>query len=136
MRPRPAIVVILSLALAELVSSFVLLANTPRQGRRRPRRRQPPQQRQPPTLFGISEWRDLDFQLPGTDRQLGVNSLTGPPKSVCLLPFPYQEVLLQGETKQLRLYEERFIKLFQDVYVHENHGFAITAEGSHYFVYF
>ena len=38
-----------------------------------------------------------------------------PPKSVCLLPFPYQDVLLQGETKQLRLYEDRFIKLFQDV---------------------
>lgn len=64
-------------------------------------------------LFGISEWRDLDFDLPGTGRQLGVNS--APPKSVCLLPFPYQEVLLQGETKQLRLYEDRFIKLFQDV---------------------
>lgn len=65
------------------------------------------------SLFGISEWRDLDFGLPGKDRQLGVN--TAPPKSVCMLPFPYQEVLLQGETKQLRLYEDRFIKLFQDV---------------------
>ena len=59
----------------------------------------------------------MDFNLPGTDRQLGVN--TAPPKSVCLLPFPYQEVLLQGETKQLRLYEERFIDLFKDVM--ENH---------------
>ena len=66
------------------------------------------------SLCGISEWRDLDFNLPGTgDRQLGRNS--APPKSVCLLPFPYQDVLLQGETKQLRLYEDRFIKLFQDV---------------------
>ena len=65
------------------------------------------------SLGGISEWRDIDFALPGKDRQLGVN--TAPPKSVCLLPFPFPEVLLQGETKQLRLYEERFIKLFQDV---------------------
>ena len=66
------------------------------------------------SLCGISEWRDLDFNLPGTgDRQLGRSST--PPKSVCLLPFPYQDVLLQGETKQLRLYEDRFIKLFQDV---------------------
>lgn len=69
-------------------------------------------------LFGISEWRDLDFDLPGKDRQLGIN--TAPPKSVCLLPFPYQEVLLQGETKQLRLYEDRFIKIFQDVM--DNHA--------------
>jgi Lon protease-like protein len=55
----------------------------------------------------------LDFNLPGKDRQLGVN--TAPPKSVCLLPFPFAEVLLQGETKQLRLYEDRFVQLFQDV---------------------
>ena len=65
------------------------------------------------SLFGISEWRDLDFGLPGKDGHFGLN--TAPPKSVCMLPFPYQEVLLQGETKQLRLYEDRFIKLFQDV---------------------
>lgn len=46
------------------------------------------------------------------------------------MPFPYQEVLLQGETKQLRLYEERFIKLFQDIQV--NHagvvGMGLMAE--------
>lgn len=71
----------------------------------------------PSSLFGISEWRDKDFQLPGTDRLAAVPSLTagGLPKSICLLPFPYQDVLLQGETKQLRLYEDRFMKLFQDV---------------------
>jgi Lon protease-like protein len=64
-------------------------------------------------LFGISEWRDSIFDYPGTgdDRRLGTES-GGAPKEICILPFPYDEVLLQGETKQLRLYEERFIKLF------------------------
>ena len=66
-------------------------------------------------LFGISEWRDLEFDFPGTgnDRRLG-REQGGPPKSICILPFPYEEVLLQGETKQLRLYEDRFVKLFDD----------------------
>jgi hypothetical protein len=65
-------------------------------------------------LFGISEWRDIVFDYPGTgdDRRLGVEQY-GPPKEICILPFPYREVLLQGETKQLRLYEERFLKLFE-----------------------
>lgn len=67
-------------------------------------------------LFGITEWRDLMFDFPGTgdDRRLG-REQGGPPKSICILPFPYEQVLLQGETKQLRLYEDRFIKLFDDV---------------------
>jgi len=66
-------------------------------------------------LFGIAEWRDTFFDFPGTgdDRRLGTES-GGPPKAVNLLPFPYQQVLLQGETKQLRLYEERFVKLFEN----------------------
>jgi Lon protease-like protein len=65
------------------------------------------------SLFGISEWRDLMFDFPGTgqDRRLGKET-SGPPKEICILPFPYAEVLLQGEQKQLRLYEDRFIKLF------------------------
>jgi hypothetical protein len=66
-------------------------------------------------LYGISEWRDLIFDYPGTglDRRLGVevDSCTLP-KEICILPFPYQDVLLQGETKQLRLYEDRFKQLF------------------------
>ncbi len=62
-------------------------------------------------LFGISEWRDLTVDYPGNDRRIGTEAgaLT---KEICVLPFPYDEVLLQGETKQLRLYEDRFIKLF------------------------
>lgn len=67
------------------------------------------------TLCGLSEWRDLTFDFPGTgsDRRLGTEQ-GAPPKEICILPFPYPEVLLQGETKQLRLYEDRFIKLFED----------------------
>lgn len=53
----------------------------------------------------------FDFPGSGDDRRLGTES-NGPPKEVCILPFPYDDVLLQGETKQLRLYEERFLKLF------------------------
>jgi hypothetical protein len=66
-------------------------------------------------LRGIAEWRDKMFDFPGTgdDRRLGVEQ-GAPPKEICLLPFPYDEVLLQGETKQLRLYEDRFIQLFDD----------------------
>ncbi|KAG7337881.1 hypothetical protein IV203_025929 [Nitzschia inconspicua] len=69
--------------------------------------------------FGISEWRDKLFDFPGAgnDRRLGTES-TGPPKEVCILPFPYDEVLLQGETKQLRLYEDRFLKLFDHCMEH------------------
>ena len=69
---------------------------------------------------GISEWRDLMFDFPGTgdDRRLGLEQ-GPPPKQVCILPFPYPEVLLQGETKQLRLYEDRFVQLFDDAM--ENH---------------
>jgi hypothetical protein len=64
-------------------------------------------------FYGISEWRDKTFDFPGTgnDRRLGTEA-TGPPKEICILPFPYGDVLLQGETKQLRLYEDRFVKLF------------------------
>jgi hypothetical protein len=64
-------------------------------------------------VFGISEWRDTFFDLPGTsdNRPLGTESGAAP-KEICILPFPFDEVILQGETKQLRLYEERFIDLF------------------------
>ena len=55
----------------------------------------------------------FDFPGTGTDRRLGTEQ-GAPPKEICILPFPYTEVLLQGETKQLRLYEDRFIKLFDD----------------------
>ena len=65
-------------------------------------------------LFGINEWRDTHFEYPGTgDSRRVVKEPDGGLKEICILPFPYNEVLLQGETKQLRLYEDRFIKLFE-----------------------
>jgi hypothetical protein len=70
-------------------------------------------------LFGISEWRDMMFNYPGSQNNNNLGTESGPaPKEVCILPFPYDEVLLQGETKQLRLYEDRFIKLFDHAMEH------------------
>ena len=56
------------------------------------------------------------FQFPGTgdDRRLGLEA-GPPPKEICILPFPFTDCLVQGETKQLRLYEDRFIQLFDTV---------------------
>lgn len=73
-------------------------------------------------LRGISEWRDLVFNFPGSgdDRRLG-REQGAPPREVCILPFPFADVLLQGETKQLRLYEDRFVKLF-DACMQEHEG--------------
>lgn len=71
-----------------------------------------PRAKQQTRVFGISEWRDTFF-----DNSPGISDdsqqvLDGSSKEICILPFPYDEVLLQGETKQLRLYEDRFIQLF------------------------
>ncbi|GKY94195.1 hypothetical protein MPSEU_000385500 [Mayamaea pseudoterrestris] len=74
-------------------------------------------------LFGIAEWRDTDFDV-AISRPLGAEQGGGLPKSVCLLPFAHEEVLLQGETKQLRLYEDRFIKLFDDAI--QNHSGVVA----------
>jgi hypothetical protein len=49
-----------------------------------------------------------------------------PSREICVLPFAYTEVLLQGETKQLRLYEDRFIQLFD--YAMEQHGGVIAMD--------
>ena len=39
-----------------------------------------------------------------------------PVREVCILPFPLDEVLLQGETKELCLYEERYVlRLLYDI---------------------
>jgi hypothetical protein len=70
-------------------------------------------------LFGISEWRDMMSNYPGTQNNNNLGTESGPaPKEICILPFPYDEVLLQGETKQLRLYEDRFIQLFDHAMEH------------------
>lgn len=69
-------------------------------------------------LYDMSEWRDQVFDFPGTgdDQRLGMEE-GAPLKEVCILPFPYEEVLLQGETKQLRLYEERCVCFMLEVFV-------------------
>lgn len=54
------------------------------------------------------------FDFPGSRDGARLGTDDTPPKEVCVLPFPYEEVLLQGETKELRLYEDRFMKLFED----------------------
>jgi hypothetical protein len=38
-------------------------------------------------------------------------------REVCVLPFPYEDALVQGETKQLRLYEERCVLLTGEVFI-------------------
>ena len=53
----------------------------------------------------ISEWRDLMFEPP-SDIQVE-NDDEGPIREVCIMPFPLNDALLQGGTKELCLYEER-----------------------------
>ena len=88
-------------------------------------------------LCGIAEWRDLLSDYPGTSsdnlRNLGSTGSSSADKpggglcrEVCILPFPYREVLLQGETKQLRLYEERFVHLFEHC---QQHHCGVVAMG-------
>lgn len=42
-----------------------------------------------------------------------MNDDEGPLREICILPFPLHDALLQGETKELCLYEERFHLLFE-----------------------
>merc|ERR1712232_398196 len=72
------------------------------------------------TRYGINEWRDLTYEYEGDISKWGTEMTTAPPRPINLLPFPYDEILLQGETKQLRLYEDRFLRLFDDAQTH--HG--------------
>jgi len=66
-------------------------------------------------LYGIHEWRDTMIVPEEEDKILAlkINDGTILPREICVLPFAYDEILLQGETKEIRLYEDRFIKLFQ-----------------------
>lgn len=62
-------------------------------------------------LYDITQWRDTTYPIPTT-----ITTTTDGiaiPKIINILPFSYTEVLLQGETKQLRLYEDRFVQLFE-----------------------
>lgn len=71
---------------------------------------QTPHPRRPTTYLNadISEWRDLMFEPPtALDTSERPDSEESPLREVCIMPFPLNDVLLQGETKELCLYEER-----------------------------
>lgn len=55
-------------------------------------------------LYDLSEWRDMMFDAPAG---LVEDKESGPFREICILPFPLDDALLQGETKELCLYEER-----------------------------
>lgn len=71
----------------------------------------------PTSLNDLSEWRDLffdDSQKPAVvDDALRQQNLEGPAREVCIFPFPLDDMLIQGETKELNLYEDRFHQLFE-----------------------
>ncbi len=72
-------------------------------------------------LFDLSEWRDQFFEVPDDVMKFIKKEvvedekmiLDEPIREVCVLPFPLDDVLLQGETKELCLYENRFHQLFE-----------------------
>jgi hypothetical protein len=66
--------------------------------------------RQPFTtrLCDMSEWRDVMFEPPSMLNDLvKEDNQEGPLREICILPFPLNDVILQGETKELCLYEKR-----------------------------
>jgi len=79
-------------------------------------------------LHGIQEWRDEALEYKYTldsYQQQQSNSPSQQPSNVPavipVLPFPFTDILLQGQRTQLNLYEQRFHKLFQDA-VDNHHG--------------
>jgi hypothetical protein len=60
--------------------------------------------------MGVEQWREN--KLANADSNL-----------LGCLPFPLDDILLPGETKQLHLYEARFLKLFEEAM--RNHGSCI-----------
>jgi len=80
-------------------------------------------------LHGIQEWRDQALEYKYTldiYEQQQSNSPSQQPSStvpavIPILPFPFTDILLQGQRTQLNLYEQRFHELFQDA-VDNHHG--------------
>jgi hypothetical protein len=65
-------------------------------------------------LHGIIEWREQALESKYTlDVYQQVNS-SPVLATIPILPFPFSDVLLQGQRTQLNLYEQRFHELFQD----------------------
>jgi len=87
-------------------------------------------------LFGIAEWRDtVRNPTPGIQQRPIVSATTSGsaakvlgnkdgsyalPREICVLPFSYEECLVQGQTKEIRLYEDRFLKLFDYCTTHHS----------------
>ena len=55
-------------------------------------------------------------QSPGAKRSISTTAAATKdgsvalPREICVLTFPFEDVLVQGETKELRLYEDRYVK--------------------------
>ena len=64
-------------------------------------------------LYGINEWRDDALQSKYTLDSYKEES-SAVTSTVPILPFPFSDLLLQGQRTQLNLYEQRFHELFQD----------------------
>merc|ERR1719420_1134846 len=67
-------------------------------------------------LHGLREWRnqatEYKYTLDAYREQS--NPLSSVPATLPILPFPFPDILLQGQRTQLNLYEQRFHELFQD----------------------
>jgi hypothetical protein len=81
---------------------------------------QPKRSRSSTPLFGIVEWRDalLDQFLRIKGRIVPITP--GTPKAsnafpyeICILPFSHEDCLVQGQTKNLHLYEDRCVTIIQ-----------------------
>eukprot|EP00986_Skeletonema_menzelii_P012252 scaffold6677_cov155-Skeletonema_menzelii.AAC.21 len=79
------------------------------------------------SLYGIQEWRDQayseHFSLDIFNQQQAGTDNTPPaiPSTIPVLPFPFTDILLQGQRTQLNLYEQRFHQLFSDA-MDNHHG--------------
>ncbi|EJK71097.1 hypothetical protein THAOC_07496 [Thalassiosira oceanica] len=72
-------------------------------------------------LHGIQEWRDEAMKAKfARDSLVQPNSTptasdqSSFPATIPILPFPFTDILLQGQSTQLNLFEERFHDLFDD----------------------
>ena len=73
-------------------------------------------------LYGLQEWREEALSTAYT-LEAYQPPTSSPPQSfgmVPILPFPFNDILLPGQTKQLHLYEERFHLLFEEAL--DNHS--------------
>lgn len=65
-------------------------------------------------LHGIIEWREQALESKYTLEVYQQASSSPVLATIPILPFPFSDVLLQGQRTQLNLFEQRFHELFQD----------------------